>query len=227
MSKVNLINGDCMSFMAGCEDNKYELCICDPPYGINYGQSDGFDKVKRANGTTGHTTRKKHTKKDWDVDAPSDRYFDELRRVSKMQIIWGGNYFNLPPTRGIICWDKKQPFDNFSAWEMAWTNTDKPASMFRYDNKGFMCKDGAKIHPTQKPIALYKWLLSQYAEEGDTILDTHGGSMSSVIACIDLQHDVTCLELDADYFNTACARVQTHVNQLDMFIPAPTITIHK
>jgi site-specific DNA-methyltransferase (adenine-specific) len=202
-----------MEALRKMDDNQFDLAIVDPPYGINYGLSEGFESVKRANGTTGHTTRKKHAQKEWDSEPPSDRYFEELRRVSENQIIWGGNYFDLPPTRGIICWDKNQSFSNFSAWEMAWTSTTKPASIFRYDNKGFMCKDGAKIHPTQKPVALYKWLLSKYAKEGDTILDTHLGSGSIAIACHDMKFDLTGYELDSDYYQAACERLEAHRSQ--------------
>jgi len=204
---------DCMDALREMEDNAFDLAIVDPPYGINYGLSDGFESVKRKNGTTGHTTRKKHDKKEWDALPPSDRYFDELRRVSIAQIIWGGNYFNLPPTRGIICWDKKQAFENFSAWEMAWTSTDRPAAIFRYDNKGFMCKDGAKIHPTQNPVALYKWLLKNYAKEGGSILDTHLGSGSIALACHDAGYDLTGYELDEDYFQAALHRLDEHRKQ--------------
>lgn len=214
---TNLINIDNMEYMAGCVDNAFDLAIVDPPYGIDYGMSDGFDKVKRQNGTIGHTARKKHDKKDWDKVPPPPEYFIELFRISKNQVIWGGNYFDLPPTRGIICWDKKQPFDNFSAWEMAWTNTDKPAAIFRYDNKGFMCKDGSKIHPTQKPVALYKWLLKNYAKKGQKILDTHLGSASSAIAAHYFGCDFVGLEIDKDYFEAGRKRFELGTRQIAMF----------
>jgi site-specific DNA-methyltransferase (adenine-specific) len=206
-----------MDYMRSLPDNAFELAIVDPPYGINYGKSEGFKSVKRKNGTTGHASREKHDKKNWDEFSPSPEYFSELFRVSKIQIIWGGNYFDLPPTRGVICWDKKQPFENFSAWEMAWTNTDKPAAMFRYDNKGFMCNDGAKIHPTQKPVKLYQWLLSNYAKPGDRILDTHLGSGSSAIAAHYAGHDFVGIELDENYFKAAKKRFDELTKQEALF----------
>lgn len=202
---IELHNGDCMEALRAMPDNAFELAIVDPPYGIGDrltkgGRGGSFDSLVLSGAEK------------WDV-VPDSEYFTELERVSVNQIIWGGNYFDLPPTRGIICWDKKQPFDNFSAWEMAWTSTDKPASIFRYDNKGFMCKDGAKIHPTQKPVALYKWLLANYANEGDRILDTHLGSGSIAIACHDARFDLVGYELDKDYYEAACARLQKHQAQ--------------
>ena len=214
---VTLINCDCMDLMADAPENHWQLSIVDPPYGIDAGASSGFESVKRKNGTTGHTGRPKHEKKKWDSRTPSDEYFLQLFRVSSVQIIWGGNYFGLPPTRGIICWDKKQPFENFSAWEMAWTSTDKPAAIFRYDNKGFMCNDGAKIHPTQKPVKLYQWLLSNYAKPGDRILDTHLGSGSSAIAAHYAGHDFVGIELDEDYFKAAKKRFDELTKQEALF----------
>ena len=142
--------------------------------------------------------------------------------MSKNQIIWGGNYFPLPPTRCVIAWDKVQPWENFSQVEIAWTSFDMPAQLFKFDNR-----TGGKIHPTQKPIALYKWLISKYANTGDKILDTHGGSMSSVIACIDGGFDMVCSELDKDYFDAAVNRINKHVRQMDMFTERPNIIIHE
>ena len=214
---LDILHADCMDLMREYPDGHFDLAVVDPPYGIGYGVSEGFDKVKRKDGSTGHTARKKHQKKEWDNEPPSPDYFDELFRVSKSQIVWGGNYFNLPPTRGIVCWDKKQPFDNFSSWEMAWTSTDKPAAIFSYDNKGFMCKDGAKIHPTQKPVALYDWILRNYAKPGDTILDTHLGSMSIAIACHYAGLHLTGCELDADYYAAGIERVMRETQQTTLF----------
>ena len=143
----------------------------------------------------------------WD-NAPDESYFAELKRVSSNQIIWGGNYFPLPPTRGVIAWDKVQPWPNFSAWEMAWTSFNCVARIFKYDNR-----TKGKIHPTQKPVALYKWLLSNYAKPGDKILDTHLGSGSIAIACHDLGFDLTGYELDTDYYSAAWHRLEQHQRQ--------------
>ena len=146
------------------------------------------------------------------VEKPNKEYFYQLDMVSKNQIIWGGNYFPLKPTRCIIAWDKMQPWENFSQWEMAWTSFNKPASIYKFDNR-----TGGKIHPTQKPIKLYKWLLHNYAKEGDKILDTHLGSGSIAIACHDMNFELTACELDADYYNDAIKRIKNHISQQKLF----------
>jgi site-specific DNA-methyltransferase (adenine-specific) len=130
----------------------------------------------------------------WDV-APSQEYFNELFRISKNQIIWGGNYFDLPPTRCIIVWDKVQPWENFSQVEIAWTSFDYPAKLFKYDNR-----TGGKIHPTQKPIELYAWLLDNYANKGDKVFDPFLGSGSSRIAAYKKGFDFYACELDKEYY---------------------------
>jgi site-specific DNA-methyltransferase (adenine-specific) len=209
MAKIELLNVDCMDFMKDCDDNQFELAIVDPPYGIieSGGQTGGcagslenreFNKFQRSGSR-------------WDIK-PNKSYFNELARVSINQIIWGGNYFDLPPTRCVLCWDKMQPWDNFSKWEMAWTSFSKPANLFKYDNK-----TGDKIHPTQKPVKLYEWLLMYYAKEGDKILDTHGGSMSIAIACHNLGFDLTALEIDKEYYDAAVKRFEIHKSQLKIF----------
>lgn len=210
---LTITNEDNMELMARYPDNYFDLAIVDPPYGIGASKDMSSSSGKRSNGTTWKRTRKEHNKKEWDNSTPNDCYFKELQRVSKNQIIWGGNYFNLRPTKGIICWDKKQRMDTFSSWEMAWTSFDCVARLFEYDNKGFMCKDGFKIHPTQKPVALYKWLLDKYAKQGDKILDTHLGSGSIAIACHDYGFDLTACELDESYYNSAMKRIQNHISQ--------------
>jgi len=202
-------NRDCMEGMAEYPDKFFDLAIVDPPYGIGASNNTGFSEVRRKNGTIGYTKRKLHKPKKWDNKIPCDRFFLELKRVSVNQIIWGGNYFNLPPTRGIICWDKKQPFKNFSAWEMAWSSFDYPAKKFEYDNKGFMNSDGPAIHPTQKPVALYRWLLENYAKPGDKILDTHVGSASSLIAFEAGGFEYVGFEIDKDYYDAAKKRLET------------------
>ena len=192
---INLILDDCMNVMKDYEDNHFDLAIVDPPYEIPK-RWGGVGKFK--NRILNNETKKL---KQWDV-APKKEYFDELFRVSKNQIILGGNYFDLPPTRGIICWDKKQPFPNFSAWEMAWTSFDVVARLFKYDNRR-----GGKIHPTQKPIELYSWILDKYSSKGQKILDTHLGSGSIAIACHYFGCDLVGVEIDEEYYNKAKHRV--------------------
>lgn len=213
--------------MARYPDGYFELAIVDPPYGINaakmamgqnLSRSDGWNrdestavKVRkgRLNSGGGKLKNRLLNRSDieWDSSVPSPEYFAELFRVSKNQIIWGGNYFDLPPTRCIVCWDKCQPWENFSQWEMAWTSFDKPASLFRFSNTGGQNIE-KKIHPTQKPIELYKWLLSKYAKAGDKILDTHLGSGSIAVACYDYGFHLTACEISEQYYNNAMQRIQ-------------------
>lgn len=195
---------DCMEYMRGLEDGAFDLAIVDPPYGLPKDSTHGRGKLKHRILNAGHI-------QDWDV-APSKEYFDELFRVSKHQIIWGGNYFDLPPTRGIICWDKCQPWENFSQWEMAWTSFDTPASLFRFDNR-----TGDKIHPTQKPVDLYRWLLHKYAKCGWKILDTHIGSGSSAIACYMEGHELVGCEINEEYFDKMVVRVKNSMAQGSLF----------
>ena len=202
---IELKNIDCMEYMATLPDKAFSLAICDPPYGLPSDSVNGRGKLKnRIMNVDGMQ---------WDV-APSAEYFDELRRVSENQIIWGGNYFNLPPTRGIICWDKVQPWPNFSAWEMAWTSFNCVARIFKFDNR-----TGGKIHPTQKPTELYSWLLAHYAKLGQRILDTHLGSGSSAIAAHNLGFDFVGMELDKDYYDAARKRFEQHKAQGSLFVP--------
>ena len=204
MSKINMINGDCMEYMAGFPDNAYELAIVDPPYGLPDRSKQGAGKLKNRS-IQGMYDR------GWDTP-PQKEYFEELFRVSKNQIIWGGNYFHLPPNRGFIVWDKCQPWENFAACEYAWNSIDGVAKMFKFDNR-----TGGKIHPTQKPVDLYKWLLKNYAKPGDRILDTHGGSGSICIACHDMGFDLDWIELDEDYYTAAIKRFNTHAAQGSLF----------
>jgi site-specific DNA-methyltransferase (adenine-specific) len=218
-AKINMMQGDCMDLMKDKPDNYYSLCIVDPPYGIGAPKQAATpcQRAKGANRLNQGAGKLKdrvlnQSNCEWDNAIPKQEYFDELFRVSINQIIWGGNYFPLPPTRCIIAWDKAQPWENFSQFELAWTSFDSPAQLFKFDNR-----TGDKIHPTQKPIALYKWLLQKYAKEGDKIFDSHGGSGSICIACWDLKFDLDWIELDADYYKEAVARVERHKNQLQMF----------
>ena len=205
MLKMNeLYNMDCMEGMKQFPDKYFELAIVDPPYGLPKDSTHGRGKLKNRILNNGSLEL-------WDKQPPPE-YFEELRRVSVNQIIWGGNYFDLPPTRGIICWDKCQPWENFSQWEMAWTSFSKPAALFKFDNR---TKD--KIHPTQKPVELYKWLLSKFAKPGDKILDTHVGSASSLIACYEYGFDFIGFEIDKDYYEAAQKRLQAVMPQVSMF----------
>jgi len=200
---INITNEDNMKLMARYEDNHFDLAIVDPPYGLGKKIYSGGEK-----GCKFHTLFGENK---WDDNIPPKEYFDELFRVSKNQIIWGGNYFDLPPTRTILCWDKKKGDNNFSMWEMAWTSFDKPAKIYRQNSSG------DRIHPTQKPIKLYEWLLMKYAKEGDKILDTHLGSGSIAIACHNLKYDLTACELDKEYYDAAIKRINEHKQQLRMF----------
>jgi site-specific DNA-methyltransferase (adenine-specific) len=150
----------------------------------------------------------------WDI-APNQEYFDQLFRVSKNQIVWGANYFSMPPTRGIVIWDKDQPWENFSAFEYAWTSFSTTAKIF----KERATAQTNKIHPTQKSVDLYKWCLSKFAKPGDKILDTHLGSGSSRIAAWDMGFDFYGYELDAGYFAAMEARFRAHISKPALFAP--------
>lgn len=210
IGRATIHNMDNMEFMKDCKDNQFDLAVVDPEYGIN---EDG-GKNRRG--------KSKHVKKNWDKKPPSAEYFKELFRVSKNQIIWGANYFKLPPSMGYICWDKKLDNSDFSDFELAYTSFNRGAKIFRYSKNGGSRTSAALaniIHPTQKPVALYEWLLTNYAKQGDTILDTHMGSGSIAIATNKLGFDLTAMELDKDYYEAACKRIRESNNQVDMFTP--------
>lgn len=199
---ITLLHGDCMDYMQQLPNKAFDLAIVDPPYGLPKDAVHGRGKLK---GRVLNKNAKEFAL--WDIK-PTIEYFNELFRVSKNQIIWGGNYFALPPTRGIICWDKVQPWKNFSQIEYAWTSFDTPAKLFRFDNR-----TGGKIHPTQKPVKLYQWLLSTYANPGDKILDTHLGSGSSAIACSNMEFEMTGIEINLNYYESAKERLLIHKRQ--------------
>jgi site-specific DNA-methyltransferase (adenine-specific) len=212
---ILMINADCMEVMKHIKDGEAELSCVDPPYGIGVdGQKESICKNPKHN-------RKEHTNKGWDTEIPSEQYFRELERVSVNQIIWGGNYF-VPHlthgTKGWVVWDKGQRGLTMSDCELAYSSFDVPTRIFT-KNRVVLLQEGT-VHPTQKPVALYKWLLSRYAKPGDRILDTHGGSGSICIACHDLGYDLTWMELDADYYKAACKRYQNHAAQATLFEPA-------
>ncbi|MFN7609964.1 MAG: DNA methyltransferase [bacterium] len=200
--------------MSGIDDKFFDLAIVDPPYGIGAGGKN-FQS-----GTSNNS--KIYRENDWDSKPPDEAYFNELKRVSKNQIIWGGNYFLefLGSCRCFIFWDKNQPMENYSDGELAWTSFDKVAKVFKKDWYGAIAKEREqleRIHPTQKPVALYKWLLKNYAKEGDKILDTHLGSGSIALACHDYKFELTATEIDAEYFKETCKRFSNHVAQTSLF----------
>ena len=230
-----IFNCDCMEFMKDIPDKFYDLAIVDPPYGI------GQPKQSNLKGYNGRKSLEERLQKnrlntgsgklrdrilntsncEWDNQTPNSEYFEQLFRINEKQIIFGGNYFPLPPTRCVICWDKIQPWENFSQIEIAWTSFDSPAQLYRFDNR-----TGDKIHPTQKPIDVYKWILSKYAKQGDRILDTHGGSMSLVIACLDLEFEIDCCELDKDYYNSAKQRILNYLKEPQLFRENPVVEFY-
>ena len=217
---IELLNCDCMEYMATVPDKYFDLAIVDPPYGINWTKTINYsEKQKIHQNKKGYKT---HSVKEWDSAIPTAEYWSELFRVSKNQIVWGANYMTefLPPSRCWIVWDKKG--ENFTAInnELAWTSFEsriKIFSRFHGMDKGFMNKDGGGIHPTEKPVALYEWLLTNYAKKGQRVFDSHGGSMSSVIAAINCGCSIVCCELDADYFAAGVERVRQHQNQFTLF----------
>jgi site-specific DNA-methyltransferase (adenine-specific) len=199
---ITATNEDNMIMMARYPDNYFDVAIVDPPYGLGKKLVDG------GAGRNGKFDKNRDSVK-WDK-LPNKEYFEELFRVSKNQIIWGGNYFILPPTRCNLIWDKIQEFSG-ADFELAWTSFDKASKAFRMSRVEAYSK--GKIHPTQKPVKLYEWLLMNYAKEGDKIVDTHLGSGSIAIACHNLGFDLTACELDKYYYDAAMKRLKQHQNQ--------------
>jgi site-specific DNA-methyltransferase (adenine-specific) len=201
-----------MEGMKQFPDKFFELAIVDPPYGI------GMDGQKKSICKNPKHNRKLHEKKDWDNSIPSKEYFKELERVSKNQIIWGANYFvkHLEKgTKGWIVWDKGQHGLTMSDCELAYSSFNVPTRVVVI-NRVELLKDGT-IHPTQKPLKLYKWLLKNYAKPGDKILDTHVGSASSLIACYDMGFEYIGFEIDKDYYEAAQERMRIHMQQQTIF----------
>jgi site-specific DNA-methyltransferase (adenine-specific) len=212
---MNITNEDNMLLMARYPDNHFELAIVDPPYGIN--QDKVQEDLSNKKGFTKNAgTYKEYHKTDWDNEVPTLEYFNELQRVSKNQIVWGGNYFYQLCLDGVVVWYKGNS-GNFKEGELAKTsiNTFK---VYQYSRADAYINDcDIKIHPTQKPVKLYEWLLMNYAKEGDKILDTHLGSGSIAIACHNLKYDLTACELDKEYYDAAIKRIEQHKQQLTMF----------
>ena len=216
---INIYNQDCMEAMKEMSDNQFDLAIVDPPYGIGFGE---FNRTnKDSNGV--RYKANKYKQGDWDNAIPNDNYFKELIRVSTNQIIWGGNYFSYlwkNGCKGFIFWYKGNPVPNFSDGELAWTSFNKVAKQFNYRYYGGLegkTSASKKIHPTQKPIQLYEWLLMNYSKEGDKILDTHLGSGSIAIACHNLGFELIACELDQEYYNAAIKRINNHIAQQRLF----------
>ena len=209
---INITNEDNMELMARYEDNHFDLAIVDPPYGIGISGQKENKKGKKSD-------RKYHKEKNWDNAIPTREYFNELQRVSKNQIIWGANYFVehlTKGTKGWVVWDKGQHGLTMSDCELAYSSFQKPTRVFT-QNRCILMQEGGTIHPTQKPVKLYEWLLMNYAKEGDKILDTHLGSGSIALACHNLKYNLTACELDTEYFNAAMKRLKQHQQQLTIF----------
>jgi len=193
-----------MELMARYPDNHFDLAIVDPPYGIERFKKGGS-----------HINKYGTEKQEWNNEKPSKEYFDELFRISQYQIIWGANNFELPTSEYFIIWQKGNAMDfSFAMCEQAWTNIKKPAKLYKYLHTQ---NQDIRIHPTQKPVKLYEWLLMNYAKEGDKILDTHLGSGSIAIACHNLGFDLTACELDTEYYSAALKRLEQHQAQKRLF----------
>lgn len=207
---IELLNTCCMEYMKTQPDNVFELAIVDPPYNIVSQQKRGIGSRIDASGKMN----------DWNNIKPTQEYFDELFRISRFQIVWGANNFTMPESEYFIVWDKQQSVDNFASAEYAWTNYKMPAKVFRYSIHKTMSdrkSEGGKIHPTQKPVKLYSWLLQNYAEKGQRILDTHLGSGSSAIAAHYFGVDFVGCEIDKGYFKAAEERFERETRQVAMF----------
>jgi site-specific DNA-methyltransferase (adenine-specific) len=210
-TKSEVYNMDCIEGMKQYPDKYFELAIVDPPYGINVNMNAGRKK---------DTKSKKRIVKKWDNETPSEFYWNELFRVSKNQMVCGANYFTefLPMSMGWVFWDKcVAPGCSFSDGELIWSSFNQALKKAVIPYSGFIGMEGEKFHPTTKPVKLYKWLLTNYAKEGDKILDTHLGSGSSRIAAYDLGFEFTGFELDQDYFKASEKRFKQHTDQLTLF----------
>jgi len=201
---INLYNEDCLEAMKRMEDGKYSLAIVDPPFGLgNFRQTTG---------------NKRGSKVEWNNETPSDEYFLELKRVSKNRIIFGANYFNcFEGKHGAIIWLKNQPMPNFSKAVIASCTFHQKIEVYTQTWTNFVSKGRKTNHPCEMPVDLYRWILKNYAKQGDTILDTHLGSGSIAIACHDMGYSLDGYELDTDYFQAASKRLKEHQQQLKLF----------
>ena len=220
---IEYFNEDCMVGMARYPDKYFDLAIVDPPYFKGVANEGFYGAKKSGSGVARLRSKSEH----WDSGIPDQKYYDELVRVSKHQIVWGCNYYGFLQSVGRIVWDKKNDDSTFSNCELASTDIITSVKIFRYMWNGMLQepknRKEIRIHPTQKPVALYKWLLSNYAKQGDKILDTHVGSASSLIACHDMGFDAVGFELDADYYKASKQRLVAFTRQprLDEAIHAP------
>jgi len=207
MLDFGFYNLDCMEWMKEFPNNFFDLAIVDPQYGIDINMNAGLKKGQK----------KKHEQKDWDLSPPDKAYFDGLFRVSKEQIIFGGNYFELPPSRGWIVWDKGNGFKgrSYGEAELAWTSFDRNTKIFQHDPLARGDYKG-KIHPCQKPVPLYSWILQNYAKPNYKIIDTHTGSASSLIACHNAGLDFVGFETDKEYYDKAKKRLKQEQAQMIM-----------
>lgn len=235
LGNITLYNADNMDIMKQYPDKYFELAIIDPPYGKK--QHGGINRgkfVTQTNGNKMYVADGCYKKKKWDNKPPTKKYFNELIRVSKNQIIWGENYMPIKFGSGRIVWDKINEGSDQSDCEIAYNSLTKKVDLFKYMwrgmlqgknifeghiQKGNKKQNEKRIHPTQKPVALYKWILNKYAKQGDKILDTHFGSLSIGIACHDLGYELTAIELDVDYYEQGKNRLKEHQKQLSLFIP--------
>jgi len=211
-----IIHGDCMEYMKEMKDNEFDLAIVDPPYGI--GESGKTNKTRCK-----FAISRDYGSKDWDSKSPDKEYFDELLRVSKHQVIFGANHFisKIPYNSSCwIVWDKDNGKTDFADCELAWTSFKTSVRKFKHKWQGMLQENmknkEQRIHPTQKPVELYRWLLVNYAKKGDKILDTHLGSGSIAIACHDLKFDLTAFETDQEYYDMATKRIETYKKQLQL-----------
>ena len=216
MPKIELLHIDCMSYMATLPDKAFELAIVDPPYGIGMDSTHFITKSSNANANN-------YGKKDWDKEVPSIEYFNELIRVSKNQIIWGANHFIERVNKNSSCWlvwDKNNGDSIHADCELAWTSFKTSVKYIKHTWHGMrqqnMKYKEKRIHPTQKPVALYEWILHNYAKPGDRILDTHGGSRSLAIACHQMGFDHVSCELDKDYHEASVKRFKEQTKQLSL-----------
>lgn len=219
LGNIKLYNADCMEVMKTFKDKQFNLAICDPPYGIGMSNSNKRTKPSRPNSYTKYADFRYH-ETNWDNERPTAEYFEQLFRVSKEQVIFGANYFceYLPSGKGWLFWNKLNGLDNcFSDGEFAFTSKGIQSKYFECSAFHNLRGGKDRIHPTQKPVQLYKWLLQNYAEEGDAIVDTHFGSLSIGIACHDMKFDLTAIELDKDYYEQAKQRLLNHQRQLTLF----------
>ena len=219
LGKITLYNADCMEIMKSFTDKQFDICIVDPPYGIGMSNSNKRTKPSRPNSYTEYADFRYHDAS-WDNERPSKLYFDELFRVSKDQVIFGANYFceYLPSGNGWLFWNKLNGLGNcFSDGEFAFTSKGIQSKYFECSAFDKLRGGKDRIHPTQKPVALYKWILNNYAKQGQTILDTHLGSGSSAIAAHDYGYEFTGIELDSEYYEAAKKRISEHQRQLSMF----------